>query len=164
MEGADYVKCSKDGCVGRKRAAGLCANCYQAKRRADKGDHINALRRSRRRTWTPEQIEANKTAHRKWRSRSSDTIREQNYRQNFGITVSDYNVMFAQQEGKCAVCRSSSSKNRRSPHLYVDHCHKTGKVRGLLCHRCNIALGMLQEDESLFAVATEYLKKHNGST
>lgn len=58
------------------------------------------------------------------------------YRKTYGITLEQYDEMFRQQGGACAVCGSVPKKNR----LSVDHDHATGKVRGLLCMNCNIAL------------------------
>ena len=58
----------------------------------------------------------------------------------FGIDMEKYQAMFLSQNGKCALCGKESSRT-----LHVDHCHKTGKVRGLLCGPCNLALGIVEE-------------------
>ena len=59
------------------------------------------------------------------------------------------------QDGKCAIC-SNPQENRR---LAVDHCHKTGKVRGLLCQGCNTGIGGLKDDTERIKKAIDYLKK-----
>lgn len=66
--------------------------------------------------------------------------RRYNYKHKYGITVEDYDRMFAEQEGRCLICGTDVPGGHRK-HLCVDHCHETGRVRGLLCNRCN---GLLQ--------------------
>ena len=72
----------------------------------------------------------------------------------FGISVDEYNTMFESQQGKCAICDDAPTKTRR---LAVDHCHTDGKIRGLLCFRCNATLGKFNDDITLFQKAIEYL-------
>ena len=75
---------------------------------------------------------------------------------NYGIGIEEYNIMLTEQQGACAVCGDSPKENRS---LAVDHCHSTGKIRGLLCFRCNATLGKFNDDISLFQRAIDYLKK-----
>ena len=67
--------------------------------------------------------------------------------------------MLAAQDGKCAICGTTSTGNRKAFH--VDHDHKTGKVRGLLCSNCNTGIGNLRDDIGLLNRAIEYLS-HKG--
>jgi hypothetical protein len=77
----------------------------------------------------------------------------------YGLTPKDYNRMFADQEGRCKGCkRHQSELNGRN--LSVDHCHVTGKVRGLLCHNCNAVLGMALDKVSTLERLIGYLN-HN---
>lgn len=65
----------------------------------------------------------------------------------YGISPEDYSRMFADQNGKCAVCGVEGSDkpgDKKKPRLAIDHCHTTGKVRGLLCGPCNRAEGLLK--------------------
>lgn len=78
----------------------------------------------------------------------------------YGITHEQYEKMLFHQNGLCAICGSKQS-HRGSDHLFVDHCHKTGKVRALLCHGCNAGIGQLREDPQILENAILYLKKHN---
>jgi hypothetical protein len=74
----------------------------------------------------------------------------------YGITVEEYDRLLALQAGVCAVCgQEERAKNKKT--LAVDHDHVTGAVRGLLCHSCNIALGMLGDDPARIARLREYL-------
>jgi hypothetical protein len=79
------------------------------------------------------------------------------YRREFGITIADYDRMFAQQGGRCAICRraDAAGKNGR---FHVDHDHKTGQVRALLCERCNRGLGHYDDDPERLEAAARYLR------
>jgi len=79
----------------------------------------------------------------------------------YGMTKEQYEVMLKSQGGKCAICRRTEREKGTSKwllHLSVDHCHKTGKVRGLLCRQCNSAIGRLQDDPSIVRRAADYLE------
>jgi hypothetical protein len=65
--------------------------------------------------------------------------------------------MWAEQNGRCAICSTTLREGRGG--AAVDHCHRTGKVRGLLCSPCNTAIGKLREDPALFASALAYLER-----
>ena len=71
--------------------------------------------------------------------------RNNTLRSNYGITQSDYDALLTQQGGCCAICKSTSSGGRWST-FHVDHDHVTGKVRGLLCHHCNVTLGRMGDN------------------
>lgn len=86
----------------------------------------------------------------------AESWRRSRYRLRYGITPEDYTDMFASQDGRCALCRNPEL-NRR---LAVDHDHETGKVRALLCSRCNTALGHLRDDPALMIRAARYVVRH----
>lgn len=75
---------------------------------------------------------------------------------NYGITVDHYERLLVEQDSRCAICKMLPGMNG----LAVDHCHKTGKIRALLCGPCNSAIGLLREDIKLFEAAINYLEKH----
>ncbi len=75
----------------------------------------------------------------------------------YGISEDDYKNLFEAIEGKCEICHKPSHKL-----LHVDHDHNTGKVRGLLCHQCNIGLGCFQDNGEYLENARVYLKKEGG--
>lgn len=76
----------------------------------------------------------------------------------YGINIVEYNVMLLKQSAKCAICFKSDPGGRRGSNFHVDHCHKTSKIRGLLCSSCNTAIGLLKEDCTILLSAIEYLK------
>lgn len=65
-----------------------------------------------------------------------------NIKRYYGITPNDYNRMYEDQKGCCKVCGTQSGNTK----FHIDHCHTTGKVRGLLCGPCNRALGLLNDN------------------
>jgi len=73
----------------------------------------------------------------------------------YNITLEDYNVMFTKQDGCCLGCKQHRSLFKRD--LCVDHCHTTGKVRGLLCDSCNKALGLIKDDKNILLNLITYL-------
>jgi len=73
----------------------------------------------------------------------------------YGITLEDYFEIIDSQDGQCAICGTGISELDHTAHL--DHCHDTGKVRGVLCRRCNTGIGMLNDDSELLIKAAEYL-------
>lgn len=86
------------------------------------------------------------------------------YKRKYGITEQRYEEMKEEQEHKCAICEGDGfllgSHNNHHETLCVDHDHNTGKVRELLCHNCNRALGLLRDDSKLLQRALDYLDKH----
>ena len=84
--------------------------------------------------------------------------RDSDLRRKFGISLEDYESMLDEQHSRCLICgRHFSEVGGKGDGLVVDHCHKTGKIRGLLCSNCNTALGLLQEDPSSLRRAVAYL-------
>ena len=79
---------------------------------------------------------------------------------NYNMTICDFIEMYERQGGRCAICgcRGFKMKNSSMTSLVVDHDHETGKVRGLLCHNCNRALGSLHDDIPTLLQAVNYLK------
>jgi len=72
-------------------------------------------------------------------------------RSKYGITLAQYEQMLEEQRGQCYICCSEEK-------LFVDHCHSTGRVRGLLCHHCNLILGHAFDNPSILRLAANYLE------
>lgn len=90
------------------------------------------------------------------RSRASEIWRKSKLRLKYGITQEDFDAILVNQDGKCAICHQDF---KSSPH--VDHCHTSGKVRGLLCKQCNLLIGYAKDDPAILGSAINYLRdKH----
>jgi Recombination endonuclease VII len=80
---------------------------------------------------------------------------------NYDLTLEGYQLLLESQNYMCAICLSHETKSKRTKHFCVDHDHKTGKIRGLLCSSCNRAIGLLNDDEHVLSKALEYLRKNH---
>ncbi len=102
------------------------------------------------------------------RRRRKDYSEDEGYRKDqnrkhalkalYGLTVEQYDDMRKAQDYKCAVCNISEKEAVRGK-LYVDHSHKTGQIRGLLCAKCNSAIGLFKEDIAAMERARDFLLK-----
>lgn len=93
------------------------------------------------------------------------TRRLRHKHRTYGITPNGYNQLEAAQGYVCAICGLPETRIYKGTpaHLAVDHSHSTGKVRGLLCARCNVALARFQDNPQLFINAAEYLENRKDS-
>lgn len=80
-----------------------------------------------------------------------------NLKKRFGISLQYYDDLFEKQNGLCAICNGPSTDNKR---LHIDHDHTTGKLRELLCARCNLGIGHFNDQIDVLAKAIQYLIKH----
>lgn len=102
---------------------------------------------------------------RRSRDRSNWVPRQQSeykLKSQYGISLEDYADMYALQQGRCAICfqeETARSNGGYVKSLAVDHCHTTGEVRGLLCNKCNVGIGYLDDDVVRLHNAIKYLNK-----
>lgn len=78
----------------------------------------------------------------------------------YNLDNEDYLLLVEQQKGKCAICQTKEPKGRNNK-FHIDHDHSTGKVRGLLCHHCNVALGSFFDNIQFLKNAIKYLENAN---
>ncbi len=99
----------------------------------------------------------NSTKKRKRSPEERKRLREQHVLRQFGLDIDEYNRIFTKQKGRCAICGIHQLELKRT--LSVDHCHATNVVRGLLCIKCNAAIGFLKDDVKILKNAILYLNK-----
>lgn len=89
----------------------------------------------------------NSEKYKKWHSEYTKKIKERHRNdqllRNYGIDLSEYDAMLKNQNFKCACCDKEHKEDKK---LFVDHCHKFGHVRGLLCNKCNFAIGCMSDN------------------
>lgn len=113
---------------------------------------------------------ANMTSERKERKRKSDLEdyykhheqrREQQIdsrlRNRYGISKDEYDAILLNQDGVCKICREFKPGPKS---MHVDHCHSSGKVRGILCSRCNLKVGLIENNRDWIIKADEYLREN----
>src|SRR5712691_9437778 len=119
-------------------------------------------RASNRRYHAAHKAEINERNRRRWandpayraRNKATSTRSSRARRlKHFGMSLLEYELRLAQQNGACAICKKTPKRRL----LCIDHCHVTGKVRGLLCTRCNAALGSFEDDPNLMQAGADYL-------
>ena len=85
--------------------------------------------------------------------------RRYDLKRRIGITVEEYDQAFEDQNGRCAICGLTEVGHTKQAILNADHDHVTRQFRGLLCHRCNMALGLFKDNIDVLARAISYLKQ-----
>lgn len=130
------------------KAKGLCGACYgQYLRGRMEPERRDAILRQSRALWKA----------REGARRTPEYAKKQKnrvLRHRYGISLSEHNRILSMQDGACAICKSRAKK------LYVDHCHNTGRVRGLICPRCNTLCGFLDESLETAVRAVDYIGQY----
>jgi|LakMenEpi03Aug12_release.lakeMendotaPanAssembly.Ray.scaffolds.fasta_scaffold355094_2 hypothetical protein len=120
--------------------------------------------RQKRRDYRVANFEKVRERHAAWRKENRVHINEyrrrQHYKYKYGMTIEDKEAMLAEQGGVCACCGSTEPRAKYG--WAVDHCHTTGKVRGILCHHCNVTLGKVSDSPDHLKKLIAYLEKHCG--
>lgn len=111
----------------------------------------------------PIYLEARRATTRKWHRANPRKVKDGQLRAKYGITIDQYEAMFAAQGGACAICGETSlgldAHGKRMTHFPVDHDSETGIVRGLLCGRCNVGIGQFRHRSHLLRSAIRYLSR-----
>lgn len=134
-----------------------CKKCMKVVRRAwyERNRDYAISRAQRWRDANPDRYEESR---RRNREENRDHLRKINrsghLRRKYGLTPADYEFLRITQGDLCAICGE-----REETGLHIDHHHETGLIRGLLCGKCNKAIGLLREDPTLFEAASAYLQR-----
>jgi len=120
-------------------------------------DRVNFTRRERLKN-DPEYAEKVRERDRIRSKAQSERRLNTNLKGMYGITLVEYDLKYDTQQGKCAICEEETPR-RGKDRLVVDHCHTAGDVRGLLCNKCNMGIGLLRDNPNILQKAIEYLQK-----
>lgn len=92
-----------------------------------------------------------------------EKVKDAELKVHYGLNLAEYKQILENQNGTCAICKQPETATVKGKirSLSVDHNHETGKVRGLLCGRCNSSVGLLGEDVNRMQAMIEYITKHN---
>jgi len=133
-------------------------NALRRERRASDPEYAALDRaRSAARYKDPEKRKDAIEASRQWRIANPERHKNNLLMINYGITLEKYNTMRSEQNYKCAICSIPETDTYRG--LFVDHCHETKSVRGLLCRQCNIAIGIFDHSTESLSSAVKYLSR-----
>lgn len=143
------------------KSRGLCSACYARDMRIKNPNMVSQELKSASDYQRRNRVSATQR-QKEWRM--AITLKNPNYNYGvhlkfkYGITYEQYLDMQQKQNGVCAICAQPPVKK-----LFVDHCHTTGKVRGLLCHSCNSYLGRLERNKNSLQRLIQYTKDHNAT-
>lgn len=130
-----------------KRESGIdwyCKDCRKLVSREHRANHAESAR-ARYTEWYN-----NNKQHKSKYSKNHNLSR-------YGVTAEEYQRLLKRQKNKCALCKRAANEKKA---LGVDHCHKTGAIRGLLCDSCNLSLGGFKDNIETLKAAISYLRKH----
>lgn len=96
----------------------------------------------------------------KYHHSNTGKVRESTRLRRYGVDSETYLRMITDQNNSCAICYQPSAESPKGL-LFVDHCHSSGKVRGLLCHHCNLVIGNAKDNTDVLMQSINYLRKHN---
>jgi hypothetical protein len=139
-----------------------CKATYTRVWRSENKEHIEEITRDWRARNKPQIVERNKEYYEFNKERLLNWSRKHAFLKKYGLTLEQHAEMVKQQSGKCLICDTQPNPmlGNKKKGLHVDHCHETGKIRGLLCHNCNCAIGLLNDDAGNVRRLLEYIEKH----
>lgn len=129
----------------KERKDGLTSECKACQSKWQKEFYSDPINKQKR-------IDRQSTKEAKIRAREYDL------KSKYGITSADYEEMLKSQDSKCKTCGTNVPGGRSTKYFHVDHCHDSGKIRGLLCSSCNKALGLLKESISTLENLIKYIE------
>ena len=161
------TQCKREG-LGPKPLSDFCKGSDRDGLQSMCREHTRAYNRA----WVKANPEKNRAKGKRFRENNPKEYRvlwvRANLKKNYGISEQQYAEMFEAQRGRCAVCDLEMVSQLDTSRDFdghpanevarVDHCHETGKVRGLLCFGCNVGLGKFGDDEELLLKAVRYLR------
>lgn len=109
--------------------------------------------------WQEENKKKAYTYHKKWKTNNKDKVKDTYLKKTYGISLVDWNILFEKQGNCCAICSLTSPGRNNS--WATDHDHTTNKVRGILCHDCNLGIGLFKDSASLMIYAAKYVGENN---
>ena len=115
---------------------------------------------SRKRSTIPEIAEIKRNKQAIYNVNNPDVNRRSALLRKFNITLEEYEELLVKQNGLCAICKEPE-RSKRKKYLAVDHCHETGRIRGLLCSTCNVGLGALGDSIEGIRSALAYLEENS---
>jgi hypothetical protein len=134
-----------------------------AKRKRVFTDEQKARNRERAQRWRETHPEEHRKKSREWYAANRDAAREHQRRsklhRKYGLTTADRDVLIASQNCQCVIC-GCDLKTLPERRIHIDHCHATGKVRGVLCGHCNHLLGQAKDSPEVLRKAAAYIEEH----
>lgn len=165
-------KCNKDSeftevgkiCISCKTKYDKEYNLKNAEKIRARVSEYNLLHKEDKKNYDRDYRITNQPKVKNWRNlrkasgKSYIDARKSFIKRKYKISLEDYDAILVSQDNKCKICGNTKS-NHRNEILYIDHCHTTGKIRGLLCHHCNVGLGGFKDNIESLSKAIKYLEE-----
>jgi hypothetical protein len=143
---------------GVRKQCNDCRNAYR--REAHKKDP--SIKRNQSNKFTMKNKDKINAGACKKRKEEPKRFKNYSLKKNFGITIEEYDKLHTAQNHVCAICKKTETalhNNGKPKDLAVDHCHNSGRIRGLLCWRCNTGIGKLYDNPEILRKAADYIEK-----
>lgn len=136
----------------------ICRSCQKAVNKRTYDNHRES-RQARARDYYANRADKNRLREysKQYHAKYAAKVRDKELQTVYGISLEEYNKLLFLQGGGCAICGMPPGARHGGRRLGVDHCHATGKIRGILCSSCNLGIGKFHDDPSLLAKAFSYL-------
>ncbi len=144
--GCHEVKPVADFCRSKKTKDGRACQCRACRSEYGQRPEVKARKRA---LWEKHRGEPEQ------RRRCAERTRKYVLKREYGLTEDDYNSLWEAQHGRCLICGTGL----RLVRAHIDHDHVTGRVRGILCHCCNLGLGHFRDNPDLLEKAAAYLRR-----
>jgi hypothetical protein len=123
-----------------------------------------AAENARSKKWRAENPSRAREINKQFKMENPDYLKDWHLRRKYGISLADRDGMIARQDGRCAACGCSSpGRKSRSGGLgdwIVDHCHTKRHVRAIICHPCNVVLGLVKDDPAKLRGLADYVERY----
>lgn len=113
-----------------------------------------ARKMARALAWARRHADKRRASRQRWMEKHPEYFTERHYRARYKISKQEFDGLLAAQENQCAICERTEPKGRN---WHLDHCHDSGLIRGVLCHSCNVGIGLLGDTDEAVLRAYTYL-------
>lgn len=124
-------------------------------------DNPEKFKAAKKRCYEKHKVQYLKTTQ-EWRKRNPDKVKAANAKgrlRRYGMEKTQYAALLSRQDGLCAICAEILDNGKDT---HIDHCHRTGAIRGILCRHCNLGLGHLKDSLEILDAMGRYLRRHTG--
>ena len=167
MQSKHCPKCETNKLISEFRKRGKNSKYFQSYCKSCESEYMTKQYKVQNAKWKKENSDKILGYSRKWKKKNQKKCYYYNAvtARNFDLTIKEfaelYDSLYDKQQGQCAICSVHQSELKKR--LGVDHSHQSGQIRGLLCSKCNLGIGMLQDSAETCFAAAEYLRMSKAS-
>ena len=137
----------------------VCKICLKEQRKIYRDNNKEKIKQYEK-MYTIKNKEKQRKKDKLYYANNKEKERERKFKQKYNLSLDEYNAMLKNQDNKCLICGNELKDKQK---IHIDHCHKTGKVRGILCARCNTRLELVENHPEIIQSMFTYLELHKSS-